>query len=59
MTTSLPSDFELATRYRDERNQLRTRIDSFARLVDAAERGGATVMRIEDIRRGLKIGARR
>ena len=54
-----PSDFELAVRIRGERDQLRNRLDSFARLVDAAERGGASVMRIDDIRRALKIGARR
>lgn len=56
MTTT---QFETTIRYRDERDQLRQRIDSFARLLDAVERGGATVMRIDDIRRGLKIGARR
>ncbi|MBW0088277.1 hypothetical protein I4I73_03480 [Pseudonocardia sp. KRD-184] len=57
--TAPVSDFEQLARFRDERNQLRNRIDAFARLVDAAERGGAMVMRIEDVRRGLKIGARR
>lgn len=57
--TAPTSTFEQLYRMRDERNQLRNRIDSFARLVDAAERGGATVMRIEDIRRGLGLGARR
>lgn len=56
---SAPSQFETTTRHRDERDQLRSRIDAFARLLDAAERGGATVMRVEDIRRALKIGARR
>lgn len=53
------SEFEQATRLRDERDHLRGRIDGFARLLDAAERGGATVIRIEDVRRALKIGARR
>lgn len=46
-------------RIRDERDALRRRIDAFARLIDAAERGGATVLRIDQIRRGLHIGARR
>ena len=50
---------EPATRHRDERDQLRMRIESFARLLDAAELGGAEVMRIEDIRCALKIGASR
>lgn len=48
-----------AQRVRDERDALRRRIDSFAHLVDVAERGGATVLPIDQIRRGLHIGARR
>ncbi|MDN5859671.1 MAG: hypothetical protein L0I24_19320 [Pseudonocardia sp.] len=56
---SAPTDHRTSGRVRDERDQLRLRIDAFARLVDTAERGGVSVMRIDDIRRALKIGARR
>jgi hypothetical protein len=48
-----------AARIRDERDQLRQRLAAFARLVDTAELGGATVMRVDDIRRALKIPAGR
>lgn len=59
MTTPTTSDFERSTRIRDERDQLRNRLASFGRLLDAAEKGGASVMRIDDVRRALKLGARR
>ncbi|MGL5910517.1 MAG: hypothetical protein ACRCZP_10990 [Phycicoccus sp.] len=45
------------TRYRDERDHLRRRLDSFTRLLNAAERGGATVLSIDDVRRGLHLPA--
>lgn len=62
MSAAITDAADLADRLakaRADNRHLRQRLDTFARFVDIAERGGATVIRIEDIRRGLKIGARR